>query len=264
MIEVSIAYPIWTVIIWSAHLPAILFTRGVLLVLQGSMTLSCAGTAKVELFVFFISSSIQWLLIGSGLESLAGKIKSRSFTSSQSRMRSVIFFVILLGIAGSVYAQRRSENPRLPKSRPSVYITFERIAKIASPSNGELEETVWLRLRNNTRWSIILDMNGIPPEYGDAALFHDVLLDGKVIAEERCHVCSFNPLPPGRSLVFTVPRADLRQGHSIRVKFSYGWENGNDVAGGREVEHLVYFHHSSLPKTVSNHAVEQTLGSYSP
>jgi hypothetical protein len=179
-------------------------------------------------------------------------------------MRAINFLIILLAIAGSIHGQRRSENPRLSKTRPSVYITFERAAKIASRSNGELEETVWLRLRNNTRWSIILDMNGIPPEYGDAALYHDVLLDGKVIAEERCHVCSFNPLPSGRSLVFSIPRADLRQGYSIRVKFSYGWENGNDVAGGREVEHFVYFHGSSIPKNVLNHAVEQALGADSP
>lgn len=77
LVEVNVSYPIWTVIIWSAHLPAILFTRGVLLVPQRSMALSCVGTAKVELVVFFISSSIQWLLIGYGLDSLAGKIKSR-------------------------------------------------------------------------------------------------------------------------------------------------------------------------------------------
>jgi hypothetical protein len=45
---------------------------------------------------------------------------------------------------------KRLENPRLSKPRPSVYITFVRAARIASPSNGELEETVWLQLRNNT------------------------------------------------------------------------------------------------------------------
>ena len=161
----------------------------------------------------------------------------------------------MLLVAAPIHGQKRGENVRLSKTHPSVYITFERAAKIGSPSNGELVETVWLRLRNNTRWSIILDMNGIPPEYGDAALFHDVLLDGKVIAEDRCHACSFNPLPSGRSLMFTVPRADLREGYSIRVKFSYGWENGNDVAGGREVEHFVYFHNASLPKSLSSRAL---------
>src|SRR5215813_11260462 len=98
-------------------------------------------------------------------------------------VRSLFFIILSVASCGEVYAQRRGQNPRLSQSHPSVYITFERAAKIASDSSGELEETVWLRLRNNTRWPIILDMNGVSSkEYGDAALFHDVLLDGKVIA----------------------------------------------------------------------------------
>jgi hypothetical protein len=166
-------------------------------------------------------------------------------------MRTFLLVFALIICVGMAPAQRRSvaRNPRLSKAHPSVYIALEREGKIASSSTGEVEETVWLRLRNNTRWPIILDMNGVSKEYGDAALFHDVLSEGKVIAEERCHACSFNPLPPGHYLVFTVPREDVAKGHSIRVRFSYGWEDGNDVAGGREVEHFVYFHSSDLKKS---------------
>ena len=132
---------------------------------------------------------------------------------------------------------------------PKLNLPFEREGKIASLSTGEMEDTAWLRLRNNIRWPIILDMKGVPSKaYGDAFLFHDVLSEGKVIADERCHACSFNPLPPGHYLVFTVPREDLAKGNSIRVRFSYGWEDGHDVAGGREVEHFVYFHSSNLKK----------------
>jgi hypothetical protein len=163
-------------------------------------------------------------------------------------MRTLILLFFLASGVITTPAQRRNINPRVSKTQPSVYITFEREGKIASSSSGEMEETVWLRIRNNTRWPIILDMNGVPKEYG-AALFHDVLSEGKVIAEEHCHVCSFNPLPPSHYLVFTVPRSDLVKGYSIRVRFSYCWEDGSDVAGGREVEHFVYFHSSSLPKT---------------
>jgi len=164
-------------------------------------------------------------------------------------MRAFVILLALVICGGATSAQRRTVNPRLSKARPSVYITFEREGKIASSSTGEVEETLWLRLRNNTRWPIILDMNGVPKEYGDAALFHDVLSEGKVIAEDRCHACSFNPLPPGHHLVFTVPSADLVKGYSIRVRFNYGWEDENDVAGGREVEHFVYFHSADLKKS---------------
>jgi hypothetical protein len=165
-------------------------------------------------------------------------------------MRTFILLFALAICVRTTPAQRRGPEPRLSKAQPSVYITFEREGKIASSSTGEIEETVWLRLRNNTRWPIILDMNGVPSKaYGDASLFHDVLSEGKVIAEERCHACSFNPLPPGHYLVFTVPREDLAKDYSIRVRFSYGWEDGHDVAGGREVEHFVYFHSADLKKS---------------
>ena len=112
-------------------------------------------------------------------------------------------------------------------------------------SNGEIEDTVWLRLRNNTRWPIILDMNGVPSKaYGDAALFWDVLSEGNVLSVSRCHVCSFNPLPPGHYILFAVPRNDLAKGYSIRVKFRYNWDDQSD-----DVENFVYFYSSSLPSS---------------
>jgi hypothetical protein len=169
-----------------------------------------------------------------------------------TKMRILILTLsLVVSLSGVSLAQRRSgvtsRNPRISKANPSVYITLEREGVIASVSTGEMQQTVWLRLRNNTRWPIVFDMRGVPSkEYGDASLFHDVLLEGKVIAEERCHTCSFNRVGPGRSLLFTVPGEDIGKGKSIRVQFSFGWEDENDVAGGREVEHFVYFHSSSL------------------
>jgi hypothetical protein len=155
----------------------------------------------------------------------------------------VLTFCILLFVAPIIFGQKRAPNVRLSKAHPSVYITFDHQGKIASVSNGEIEDTVWLRLRNNTRWPIILDMNGVPSKaYGDAALFWDVLCEGREPAIVRCHACSFNPLHPGHYILFTVPRADLAKGCAIRVKFSYGWE---DSSG--EPEHFVYFYSSDLP-----------------
>src|SRR2546421_12298774 len=111
-------------------------------------------------------------------------------------MRVFILSVFLLAAPISS-AQKRAANPRLSKSHPSVYIAFDHQGKIASMSNGEMEDTVWLRLRNNTRWPIILDMNGVPSKaYGDAALFWDVLCEGHEPSYRRCQACSFNPLHP--------------------------------------------------------------------
>jgi hypothetical protein len=154
-----------------------------------------------------------------------------------------------------MFAQRRRAtrpacDVRISKKNPSVYITFEREGKIASARTGEIQETVWLRLRNNTRWPIILDMNGVPSkDYGDAFLFYDVLSRGKVLAEGRCHVCSFNHVSPGRSLVFTVPREDLAEGFSIRVSFNYGWEDESIFFTREGVQHSVSFYSSNITKS---------------
>ncbi len=141
---------------------------------------------------------------------------------------------------------QHSSGGHMKKGVPSVYITFEKIGELQSEPSDDRERT-WLRLHNNTRWPIRLDMGGVPAEYGDAKLFFDGLLDGEVIFRNRCHGCSTNLLGSGKSMVFNVPKRDLGKGRSIRVKFSYGWEEWADVTAGREPEHYVYFSSSSLP-----------------
>jgi len=112
-------------------------------------------------------------------------------------------------------------------------------------NSGQIEDTVWLRLRNNTRWPIIVNMHGVLAKaYGDAALFWDVMCDGREPIISRCHVCSFNRLPAGHYILFTVPRQDLAKGCAIRVKFSYGWEHEPD-----EPDHFAYFDSYSLPNS---------------
>jgi hypothetical protein len=160
--------------------------------------------------------------------------------------------VILCSLVFSLHAQQRRSSGtqpelRLRKDMPTVYITFERAGKRKPLEQGESDQGVWLRLRNNTRWPLTLAMNGVPKEYGDAALFYDVLSEGKVVVEGRCHVCSSNQLHPGGSLLFSLPREDLVKGRAIRVKFSYGWEHPDDVFAEREPQHFVYFYSSKLP-----------------
>lgn len=160
-------------------------------------------------------------------------------------MRVLIFCVVFL-TTPIVFAQKRAPDVRLSKAHPSVYITFDRQGKIASMNSGEIEDTVWLRLRNNTRWPIIVNMHGVLSKaYGDAALFWDVMCEGREPIISRCHVCSFNRLAPGHYILFTVPRQDLSKGCAIRVKYTYAWEDSSD-----DVEHFVYFYGSSLPSTV--------------
>ena len=139
---------------------------------------------------------------------------------------------------------------RLKRDQPGVYISFERAGQLKSPNAGDDEARVWLRLHNNTKWSIMLQMRPVPSqEYGDASLFYDELSKGEVTFRNQCHVCTLNRLGPGKTLLFSLPQNVLeREGGAIRVRFSYSWENQNDVAGGREAEHYVYFDGAKLPQ----------------
>ena len=162
---------------------------------------------------------------------------------------AAIFFSVVIGIQ----AQNRvgaQGNVRIMKDKPGVYVDFERVGQLKLPDPGDEKDRVWLRLHNNTRWPLMLDMSAVPSAaYGDAELFYDVLTDGEMISRGRCHVCTHNALGPGKSLVFSIPRGDLTEGRAIRVSFSYGWEDWNDVSGGREAVHYVYFYASQLPKS---------------
>jgi|ERR1043166_3793842 hypothetical protein len=161
----------------------------------------------------------------------------------------VIFSIVFTTFAAqhSGLAALQAED-RIKSGLPSVYITLERTGKRKPLEQGESDEGVWLRLHNNTRWPLTLAMNDVPKEYGDAALFYDVLSDGKVVTERTCHACSSNQIRPGGSLLFSVPREDLSERGSIRVSFSYAWERAHDVFAGREPQHFVYFYSSKLPR----------------
>lgn len=170
-------------------------------------------------------------------------------------MKALVTIVVILFTSVSLPAQHPGSrvgqgNVYLRKGRPSVYITLERVGQLKSPDTGDDKDRVWLRLHNNTRSPVRLDMGGLSsPEYGDAELFFDGLLNGEVVFRNRCHACTTNMVGVGRSLVFSVPRADLGKDRAIRVGFSYGWEDWGDVISGREPEHYVYFYGSKLPQT---------------
>jgi len=70
-------YPIWVIAIGAVHLPSVLLTGVVSTSFQRVFGLSCASTAKLELAIFFIFSTTQWLLVGYGIDSVGRWKKSR-------------------------------------------------------------------------------------------------------------------------------------------------------------------------------------------
>ena len=77
-------YPIWVIAIGAVHLPSVLLTGVVTTFFQRGFGLSCPSTAKLELAIFFIFSTTQWLLVGYGIESLCRRLKSRKQRSQQA------------------------------------------------------------------------------------------------------------------------------------------------------------------------------------
>jgi hypothetical protein len=166
-------------------------------------------------------------------------------------MKTLVILVICLFcqvVLGGHQKAKVALDVRLRKDKPTVYIEFERSGNREALFARESNKGIWMQLHNNTKWSIVLNMHGVPSDdYGDASLIYDVLSDRQIVIDGACHVCSFNSLGSGRSLLFSIPAEHLSNGRALRVKFSYSWEGQSGHVTGQEPEHYVYFYASQLP-----------------
>ena len=64
------------------------------------------------------------------------------------------------------------------------------------------------------------------------------------VARNGCP-CSESWIPPGRSVVFKVPRAALTDIARLRVHFRYEWEHDDEP----EPRHYVFFHDTDLRRS---------------
>ena len=168
---------------------------------------------------------------------------------------ATLITIAMLAVNASAAPQRAQTNkvrqPRLRRDKPSVYISFERVGKIDPLETGISDQHIWLRITNNTRWPIWLDVSGVPnKEHGEISLYYTIesVNDGRIIIDSRCHVCSNVPLASGKSWIFVIPLDYLDKDQRIRINFSFDWEGRDGVFAGREAEHSVFFYSSSLPK----------------
>ncbi|MGH9941343.1 MAG: hypothetical protein ACRD9R_03170 [Pyrinomonadaceae bacterium] len=189
----------------------------------------------------------------------------------------IIGFLVLVSLLPFGYIQsqnkkmRQAGSVRLVKDKPSVFITFERNGKRKPLEAGESDKGIWLRLHNNTRWGISFCGFGVSEEYGEVGIYYDVeevpfeksggsyslpsekeTLDKKEKPElptgyGSAHLCAVNRLPPGKSIMFSIPREHLAENLAIKVAFNYGWEESEDIISGLEPQHSVYFYATSLP-----------------
>ena len=75
---VDLVHPIWTAVILVAHLPSLLATMGATKLIQRIFSLSCAPTARLEVPLLFLFSSVQWFLLGYTIESFFRRWRART------------------------------------------------------------------------------------------------------------------------------------------------------------------------------------------
>jgi hypothetical protein len=136
---------------------------------------------------------------------------------------------------------------------------FERVAKSPPLLEGEPDQRIWLRLKNNTRWPILVLLFGVPDEYGEAGLFHSVeapsiITDAPLPRGYWFDVASSNALQPGDSLTFSVPKNHLDPGLQIRVDFEFAWERNS-----RYTRHSSCFSYWDLPSSLHDKQKEKKL-----
>ena len=172
-----------------------------------------------------------------------------------------VAFIILWGIFPTFAQNERlgriQENVRIIKDKPTIYISFERLGRREPLKTGESNQGVWLRIHNNTNWSITFSAFGVPHSLGDMGVYYEIEAEPEIslsdvpIGYRPIDVYSTIVLHPKESVGFSVPREHLAKGLGIYVKFNYEWEKRKgyvNIEG--EPEHRVYFRYLDLPKKV--------------
>ena len=167
--------------------------------------------------------------------------------------RTALTLIIAAIAFGSALGQRkpRPSSVLVNANKPGVYISFLRAGKIEPLETGVSDKYLWFRITNNTRWAIWLEMSGVPKAYGDASLYFTIVESngGKIRIHSRCHVCSVNPVGPGRSVTFSIPGDYATLDTFLRLNYSFAWERDNENEGGSSSTHAVEFDFHHLPKT---------------
>ncbi len=189
-----------------------------------------------------------------------------------------LLVVVITGVPAAGQQGRAAAVDRpselLRKARPSVFIEYDRVATVAPLYEGESGARIWLRMTNNSRWSIEFCSFGVEHPYGDLGLVYEVkqvaagmreggggpgvggetmpsdvsdsgVKDVPVGYSTGC-ACSMYQLKPGRSVLFSVPREHVAERLYVAVEYWPEWEN-RDNELGTYPSSFVTFSHSSLP-----------------
>ena len=180
--------------------------------------------------------------------------------------------------------ERASKVKRVPTRLAATDTSPQR----SDDQKDESIQVVWLRLHNNTRWAInfATDSLYVGPKItpirlcdgrGALGLRTDIDVNARYEVEiksgyesgrtsdggwimnkpadgpkpaviSRSDMFSTSWLPPGRSVIFSVPREHLAEHLAIYIPYNYEWEYGERIFRSDEPQHRVYFRASDLPQ----------------
>lgn len=179
---------------------------------------------------------------------------------------SIILVICAFGLVS--YGQNRSlgasgktvistcRKPILQAGKPAVFVTFLRMETIKPSDPSDDQNNLFFKLTNNTCWPIYLDMSGVADRrYGDASLYY--LIEDKKSGRNLsgrlyCHVCSFNAIRSGKSMVFSMPLREATRESLMKVRYEFKWET-DQIIGDYESSntiHTVAYYFSGLPDSV--------------
>ena len=156
--------------------------------------------------------------------------------------------------------------------RPSEPRILDDGAGAQGKPGGPVARRVWLRLHNNTPWTIVFPTESLYvgasitawhlwDGTGVLGLRDDIPVSARYQLEKtrsaaeaqtyepgptRIDVWSDSWLPPGRSVLFAVPSEYINEGQYLYLRFNYEWEAVKGVVGDHEPEHRVRFDSSQL------------------
>ena len=186
-------------------------------------------------------------------------------------MRLILLIIFIGFIACPCLGQKKQSNTssrqvgiKINKKQPSVYITFERFGKRTPLRDDESGEGVYLRLHNNLRYSIRFCAFGISDEAERLIAYskdtqmginYDVELNPVGRTQRRPEIdvplgypiggsCFYYELKGGKAMMFAIPKEHLIQGVSLKLGFSYEWEEEWE----KRPTHFVYFNSLDIPK----------------
>ncbi|MDX2040610.1 MAG: hypothetical protein SF097_05140 [Acidobacteriota bacterium] len=145
----------------------------------------------------------------------------------------------------------RKGSVKIDTAKPSVFISFVERRKREPIEASESNEGIWLRIVNNSKWTIWLPSFGVPKGAGDIGV-HYVLeslsSSSAKPKDSNCppsydlpHPASFKPIKPGKSALFSLPSNGFTESQRMRIFFFYDWESLTDVISNKEPRHYVYF-----------------------